>query len=115
MNIDDPPTISVPLDDVADLVNLWQEARDKARRARARVDTAEKELLSRLGTADVGTVAGQPAVCRFVESRPGIDLARLRTEHPDLWDAYPTVRERVRLRIPCHRLATDNTPEGSNE
>jgi hypothetical protein len=87
-----------------DLVFQWREARAAISRARATEKRTERELLDLLGDAEVGTVNGHPVVCVETVSRPGIDLARLREEHPELWEQYPADRQRSRLKFPArHR------------
>lgn len=87
-----------------ELVFQWREARAAMSRARATEKKVEQELLDLLGDAEVGTVNGHPAVCREVEQRPGIDLTRLHEEHPELWEKYPAIRQRSRLKFPTrHR------------
>jgi hypothetical protein len=93
----------IELDQFSDLLTRWKHAREAAGRARATVEKTERELLDLLGEADEGTVDGRPAICRDVEVRPGIDLARLREEHPELWEQYPTQRRRTRLKFPHRR------------
>lgn len=91
---------NVSLDHAAGLVRRWRTAVDTAGRARATAVQAERELLDLLGDADVGTLDGTPAVRRDVEARDGIDLTRLREDHPELWEQYPATRTRTQLKRP---------------
>ncbi|WP_370944053.1 hypothetical protein AB5J62_33770 [Amycolatopsis sp. cg5] len=93
----------VSLDPFANLVRSWRDARAAAGRARADVDRIEGELLELLGDAEVGTLDGTPAVLRETEERDGIDIGRLRRDHPELWEQYPLARRRTHLKFPRQR------------
>lgn len=99
----------VELDECAELVRRWQNHRQAVGRARAALKAAEEALLRRLGDAEVGTLGGEPAVHREVETRPGIDLERLRKHEPELWkqlgQRFPAQRVRTRLKFPPRRQA----------
>ncbi|OXM69667.1 hypothetical protein [Amycolatopsis vastitatis] len=96
----------VALDPHADLLQKWRRASSAAGRARAELDRIETELLILLGDADVGTLNGLPAVVREIEQRPGIDIPRLRRDHPDLWTQYQVTRSRPHLKFPRKRRTT---------
>lgn len=99
MHADNPDQAhAIKLDEAAaDLVHRWRHMREAAGRARAAAEGFEQQLLKLLGSADMGTVDGAPVVYREVRVRPGIDLARLRLAHPELWTEYATQRARTRL------------------
>lgn len=80
------------------VVQRWRDARDLLGLAKAMAEQAEREVLALLDGAEIGTVRGEPAVRRETEMRTGIDLERLHSERPELWDQYPKARSRVRLR-----------------
>lgn len=93
-------TRRVPLDAHAALVRRWRTQRESWGRAKAALEAAERELLAALGEADEGTLAGEPAVRREVQTRPGIDLDKLRADCPELVQRYRIQRSRTRLKFP---------------
>ncbi len=97
---------SVSLDAHTELLARWRRASSAAGRARANVDRVEAELLAVLGDAEIGTVDGLPAVVREIEERPGVDIPRLRRDHPDLWAKYTVTRRRPHLKFPRKRRTT---------
>lgn len=79
----------VPADAVAELV----AAKAEKKTAEAREKTAKARLAEALGDAEEGLVAGRRAVTYRTQSRAGVDLTRLRNDHPDLVAQYDTTTE----------------------
>lgn len=93
----------VSLDSCAELVRRWQRIRVNAARSYAALKATERELEQKMGDAEVGTVDGEPAVRKERETKPGVDLERLRVEKPELWETYPKRFQVTRLKFPSKR------------
>lgn len=93
-------TRRVPLDENADVVRRWRNQRRSLSRAKAALASTEAELLAALGDAEEGTLGGEPAVRRDVDTRPRIDVDRFREEFPDLYEQFKTQQKRTWLKLP---------------
>lgn len=73
------------------LVEAWRIAKGRVDAAKLGLDAAENELKVALGDAAYGVVDGQRLASWRSQDRTGIDLARLKADHPDLAEMYRTV------------------------
>jgi predicted phage-related endonuclease len=101
---------SVPMapDDVEPLIGEWESAKAAVKAAEQRAAVALATLRNVVGAAEQVTVAGHPrltckangtfAAARFaadhpdvaasLSTKPALDLERVKSEHPDLYQAY---------------------------
>jgi len=79
---------SVPLDDVAVWVETYRTARANADKWTELADRARDHVTAALGDAEIGTIAGKPAVRHTIVHRSQLRSQKLRAEYPEICDAF---------------------------
>src|SRR5690606_1132885 len=90
--------ILLPLEAEA-LIRQIEEAREEEKAAEARRKEAENRLKALLGEAEVGLIAGEPAVTWRTVASQRLDTKRLREERPDIYEEYAKPSTYRRLQI----------------
>lgn len=94
----DPVPPAAPLDDLATWVQAYREATANAKTWAEIADRAKEQITAALDQhgAQVGTIGGRPAVRWTVVESSRLDTRKLRSEHPELVEAFtvPTVTRR---------------------
>lgn len=87
----EPTVESVDLTGMAATIDQLRAAKAEQKRQAEVVATMENELRLALGDAEVGLVAGAPAVTWKARRTTRVDVKALRADHPDIADAYEAV------------------------
>lgn len=90
---------SVAVDDVAVWIEAYRTARANADKWTELADRAREHITTALGDAEIGTVAGTPAVRHTVVHRPQLRTAKLRAEYPDICDAFTVTTTQRRFTL----------------
>jgi putative phage-type endonuclease len=81
---------SVEVDDFADIIAEWQEAKQASKDAEAREKGLANELRAALGDHEEGTLDGQRTISWREQKRAGFDADGFRRDHPRLAKKYAT-------------------------
>lgn len=93
-------TQSTELDpDTAALVHAYRRAEAEARKWADTKDAIRDMLVAALGSADVGTIDGKPAVRRTVVQSTRLDSKKLHENEPEIYIRYAVPTSTVRVTV----------------
>ncbi|MPZ66210.1 MAG: hypothetical protein GEU83_12075 [Pseudonocardiaceae bacterium] len=96
-----------PLDELAEVIREWQQARYLAGVNDAARKRAEARIRDALGDATVGTINGKPVVEIAGEPRRHFRLDEFAEQYPDLAQQFLDYQERERLAMPRQNCGED--------
>lgn len=92
-------TTTVDLDDVAEYVTQYIEITERINDLKETQSKLRSVVNAKLARADEGALAGRVVLRKTTYQRTALDTKRLKSERPDIAEAFTTVTEATRVSI----------------